>query len=83
MAWEQKNDEGALFKNDKRETETHPHYKGYAQIGGCDYWISAWVNDFRGKAGKWMALKFKPKDAPPVESESWSAPEVDQNGVPF
>jgi hypothetical protein len=31
---EKRDNSGALFTNDKREKETHPHYQGKATIGG-------------------------------------------------
>ena len=34
--YEQKDNSGALFKNDKRETENHPHYKGSIRVDGKD-----------------------------------------------
>jgi len=33
---EKKDNSGALFTNDKREKETHPHYQGKATIGGVE-----------------------------------------------
>ena len=55
---EKKDNSGALFTNDKREKETHPHYQGKATIGGVDYYVSAWVKD--GQKGKFQSLSFKP-----------------------
>ena len=34
---------GALFKNDRREKDTHPEYKGSINVDGEEYWLSAWV----------------------------------------
>jgi hypothetical protein len=61
MAYEQKPDTGTLFKNDKREKDTHPHAKGTALIDGVEYWISAWTKE--GAKGKFQSLAFKRKDA--------------------
>lgn len=58
---EPRNNSGALFKNADKETDLHPDYKGSAQVGGVDYWLSAWINtDKDGK--KYMAVKFKAKE---------------------
>jgi hypothetical protein len=51
---------GVLFKNDKRETEKQPLYKGSCEINGQKFWISAWLKD--GRNGKCMSLAFKPAD---------------------
>lgn len=51
---------GALFKNTRREKDTHPEYNGSVNIEGHDYWISAWLKD--GKNGKFFSLAFKRKD---------------------
>lgn len=60
MAFEIRDNTGTLFKNDRKEKDSHPDYQGNALIGGVDYWISAWIKD--GKNGKFMSLAFKPKE---------------------
>lgn len=61
MAWEMKDGTGSLFKNDKKETDNHPDYRGDCMIDGQVYWLSAWIKE--GKKGKFMSLSIKPKDA--------------------
>jgi len=60
MAYEKKDMSGTLFKNDKREKDTHPNATGTAIIGGVEYWVSAWTKD--GAKGKFQSLAFKPKE---------------------
>lgn len=46
---------GVLFKNDKKESENHPDYKGRIDIDGTEYWLSAWIK--KTKDGKtYMSL---------------------------
>jgi len=63
MAYEVKDNSGALFKNDRKEQDSHPDYNGKALISGVEYWISAWIKE--GKTGKFFSFSFKPKDAAP------------------
>lgn len=60
MAYEQKDMSGTLFKNDRREKDTHPHATGTALIDGVEYWVSAWTKD--GAKGKFQSLSFKRKE---------------------
>jgi hypothetical protein len=60
MAYEKKDMSGSLFKNDRREKDTHPHATGTAIIDGVEYWVSAWTKD--GAKGKFQSLSFKRKD---------------------
>lgn len=54
---------GALFKNDKRQSENHPNYRGSCEINNEQYWVSAWVKkDKNGNA--YMSLSFQPKEQP-------------------
>ena len=53
---------GALFRNDKRETEKHPEYTGKITIEGVEYYLSAWVNEMRN-GQKYFAIKATPKAA--------------------
>jgi hypothetical protein len=55
---EKKDNSGALFNNEKREKETHPHYQGKATINGVEYYVSSWIKE--GKNGKFQSLSFKP-----------------------
>jgi hypothetical protein len=60
--FEPREGDGALFKNEERETEQQPLYRGSIRIGGQDYWLSAWLKE--SKAGKkYMSLSAQPKRA--------------------
>ena len=62
MAYEQKDGQGSLFKNKRKETEKHPDYTGSITINGVECWLSAWIKE--GKSGKFMSLSVgKPKQA--------------------
>jgi hypothetical protein len=52
---------GVLFKNDRKESEKHPDYKGNINVNGVEFWLSAWIKD--GAKGKFMSLSIQPKEA--------------------
>lgn len=60
MAFEMKENTGSLFKNDRREKDTHANAKGTALIDGVEYWIDAWTNETKD-GQKYQSLKFKQK----------------------
>jgi uncharacterized protein (DUF736 family) len=61
MEYEKKDNSGALFKNDKKESDSHPDYKGSAMIDGSDYWVNGWINT--SKAGtKYMKFSYSAKE---------------------
>lgn len=62
MAYEQRDNTGSLFKNDRKEADTHPDYKGSALLNGVEHWLDAWINTAKD-GSKYMSLKFKRKDA--------------------
>lgn len=61
MAYEQKDMSGSLFKNNKREKDTHPNATGTAMIDGVEYWVSAWTK-YDKNENPWQSLAFKRKE---------------------
>lgn len=78
MTYETKDNEGALFKADKK-TDKHPDYTGSAVVDGIHYWVSGWITESK-KGVKYMPLKFKPKEQAfaavkqAVSSQNYNAP---------
>jgi hypothetical protein len=73
---------GVLFRNDKRENEKAPSYKGNITVDGKDYWISAWIKE--GKSGKFMGLAVSPKEEyKPKTSERSKTTNFDDSDLPF
>lgn len=80
MAYEQRDNSGSLFKNDKKTEPKHADYKGDATINGQQMWISAWIKD--GSRGKFMSLSFTPKDSSGGNRQGGRKP-VEDKDVPF
>lgn len=76
MAFEQKENSGALFVNDRKESEKHPDRTGTALIDGREYYVSGWVKE--GKKGKWLSLAFKAKDAARTNDKARQEPLDDE-----
>lgn len=79
--YEQKDFTGALFKNEKREKDTHPHATGSALIDGVEYWVSAWTKD--GVNGKYQSLAFKKKDKQEAKNPGKQPDRVLPGTIPF
>ena len=58
-----KDNDGAIWKNERREKDTHPHFTGNATVNGVEYWVSAWKRDADANE-RAPALKFscRPKE---------------------
>lgn len=76
MAYEKREGSGTLFKNDRKETDNHPDYKGDILIGGQEYWLSAWIK--QGQKGKFMSIAAKPKDQRQLQPQK-AAPKLPGN----
>ena len=62
MAYEQRDNSGALFKNEgDRLKENGPLYSGTCMVGGAEYFFDAWLKTSE-KGTKWMSFAFKAKD---------------------
>tara|TARA_R110000824_G_scaffold172111_3_gene349880 strand:+ start:487 stop:750 length:264 start_codon:yes stop_codon:yes gene_type:complete len=87
MAYEQRDNSGSLFKNDKKEKDNHPDYKGSCMVGGVEMWMSSWLKT--GANGtKFMSFSFQPKEqqqaqpAARAKPAPAAAPEFDDD-MPF
>jgi len=74
MAYDKSNENsGVLFKNDRKESDKHPDYKGSINVNGEDFWLSAWLKT-SSKGTRFMSLSVKPKEeqkkAPPKQDQS-------------
>ena len=79
---QQKDMSGILFKNDRKEKDSHPDYKGSITVDGEEYWLSAWIK--RGERGTFMSLAVKPKEArPPVKKPPVSDMADMADDIPF
>lgn len=55
-------DKGALFKNNRKETERHPDYTGKIDVGGSERYISAWLKESKN-GNKFLSISLgKPVD---------------------
>lgn len=61
MAYEQRDNSGSMFVNDRKEKDTHPDRTGTAMIDGVMYYVSGWIK--QGSKGQFLSLAFKRKDA--------------------
>lgn len=72
---------GVLFKNDRKENDRHPDYKGSCEIDGVKHWISAWIKE--SQKGKFMSLSFQvSEDAAPARPPQRQAPQRQQEQRP-
>ena len=82
MAYEHKPGSFSLFKNNKKEKETQPDYRGEGKdLDGNAIEVAAWIREPKG-GGKFMSCSFKVKDA--QRSQAPAAPaKVDPDEIPF
>lgn len=60
---------GSIWKNDRKEMDSHPDFTGTLNVEGVEYWVSAWRRK-EGASDKAPALSFsiKPKEAKSARS---------------
>ena len=59
MEYDQTN-RGQIWKNDRKDTDSHPDFTGWLNVEGKEYWVSAWKRK-EGAAAKAPALSFSIK----------------------
>ena len=77
---------GILSRNDRKEKDSHPDFKGSINIEGREFWLSGWVKIKKDGSSKFFSLSVKRKDeqAKPVARSSGDSGFADMsNDVPF
>jgi uncharacterized protein (DUF736 family) len=78
--YEHKENSGSLFRNDRKEKDTHPDYKGSCLLNGVKMEIAAWIKE-SSTGSKFMSLRFeepRERSAAPKKSEG-----VTDEDIPF
>lgn len=76
MAYEQRDNSGTLFKNERKvEGDNKPNMTGKAMIGGVMYFFDAWTKE--GAKGRFQSVSFKRMDT------QAPAPTDDSDKPPF
>lgn len=72
---------GSIWKNDRKEKDTHPDFTGTLNVEGREFWVSAWKRK-PGAGEKSPALSFsvKPKEESAPARQSKQEPEDE---IPF
>jgi hypothetical protein len=87
MAYQQRDNSGSLFVNDKRVTGMHPNLKGDGTMtcpscgSNVPCWISAWTKLTKSGA-KFLSLSFRPKDQQQFAARQADPPQEDSD-IPF
>ena len=81
MAYEQRENSGALFRNEKGDNPKRPDYRGEALVDGVEYRVSAWVKD--GKKGKFLSMAIDAKEAPAQTQDAETYNFDNDDNLPF
>lgn len=81
MAYEKKEGDISLFKNDKGGVESRPDYSGIGLLDGKEVRVVFWIRETRDTKRKYMSghIAFSPVSEPAAEPE----PEELSDEIPF
>jgi len=60
MAFTHKENSGSLFKNNRKEQDTHADYSGSLNVEGKMFWLNAWLNKAENGA-PYLSIRVKLK----------------------
>lgn len=82
MAFELREGQGSLFKNDHKTSDRHPDYKGSVKChDGVEYDLAAWIKEKRD-GGKFMSVQISHKRVKEPGEDREEKPELNDE-IPF
>jgi uncharacterized protein (DUF736 family) len=87
MESKNKNNSGAIFKNNNKTKDTQPDYKGTVTVNGKDMEISLWFKESQ-KGTKYFSASFqepfkKNTETKTYPNETKYTPKIEDDGLPF
>lgn len=79
------NNKGAIWKNDRKQSDKHPDYNGAITVDGKEYWLSAWRGDKSNPKSPALKLSVTLKDVAKIKPQAPAPISVDdyETDVPF
>jgi len=75
MAYELRDGQGSIFRNDKQGNESRPDYTGKLNLGGVIYWVAAWVKTPQRGGEAFLSLDVQePREHVQRDAEPQAAP---------
>ena len=80
---ELKQNAGVIFKNDRKQRDSHPDYKGEIDVNGERFEIALWVKE--GKKGKFFSASISEPYQKPIDKEQIhdDTPRDENDSLPF
>lgn len=87
MESKNKNNSGAIFKNNNKTKDTQPDYKGTVNVNGKDMEISLWFKESQ-KGTKYFSASFqepfkKDSETKTYPNQTKYTPNIDNSDLPF
>ena len=82
---EQKQNTGAIFKNDKKTSQNHPDYKGKINVEGKDFDVALWLKE-SAKGVKYFSVSISEpyvQTTPHVQPERTPTGDSVDDDLPF
>jgi hypothetical protein len=69
-AYDNKN-RGSIWKNEKKELDTHPDFTGSLDVNGVQYWVNAWKRkEGAGERSPALTFSIRPKDQQSISQQA-------------